>query len=60
MVRLGVYAGGGPVQDPVRASLGEAKRVQTARPRDIGALLLVVGIFLVLFVVSLTVGSPLR
>jgi hypothetical protein len=34
--------------------------MQTARPRDIGALLLVVGIFLILFVVTLTMGSPLR
>ena len=38
-------------------SLGEAP-MQTARPRDIGALILVVGMFLILFVVSLTLGSP--
>ncbi len=40
-------------------SLGEAY-MQTARPRDIGALVLVVGLFLILFFVSLTVGSPVR
>ena len=34
--------------------------MQTARPRDIGALVLVVGLFLILFFVSLTVGSPVR
>ena len=34
--------------------------MQTARPRDIGALVLVVGLFLILFVVTLTVGSPVR
>lgn len=39
---------------------GRRTHVQTARPRDIGALLLVVGIFLVLFVVTLALGSPLR
>jgi hypothetical protein len=34
--------------------------MQTAHPRDIGALALVVGVFLVLFVLSLTLGSPTR
>jgi hypothetical protein len=34
--------------------------VQTAHPRDVAALLLVVGVFLILFVVSLTVGTPPR
>jgi hypothetical protein len=34
--------------------------VQTAHPRDVGALALVVGLFLVLFVVSLTLGTPTR
>jgi hypothetical protein len=32
--------------------------VQTARHRDLGALALVLGLFLVLFVVSIVVGSP--
>jgi len=32
--------------------------VQSARPRDMGALVLVVGLFLVLFVVSTALGSP--
>jgi len=31
--------------------------VQSARPRDLGALALVVGVFLVLFVVSITLGT---
>jgi hypothetical protein len=32
--------------------------VQSARPRDMGALVLVVGLFLVLLVVSIALGSP--
>jgi hypothetical protein len=32
--------------------------MQISRPRDIGPLVLVVGLFLILFVVSLTVGAP--
>jgi hypothetical protein len=34
--------------------------MQTAHPRDIGALALVVAVFLVLFVLSLMMGSPTR
>ena len=34
--------------------------MQTAQPRDIGALALVVGVFLVLFVLSVMLGSPAR
>ncbi len=32
--------------------------VQTTRPRDLGALALVVALFLVLFVVTVALGSP--
>jgi hypothetical protein len=32
--------------------------VQTTRPRDFGALALVLGLFLVLLVVSIMIGSP--
>jgi hypothetical protein len=32
--------------------------MQISRPRDLGALVLVVGLFLILFVVSLMVGGP--
>jgi hypothetical protein len=32
--------------------------VQTTRPRDLGALALVLGVFLVLLVVSIALGSP--
>jgi hypothetical protein len=31
--------------------------VQTARPRDLGALFLVIGLFLILFVLSLVIPS---
>ncbi|MDO8485578.1 MAG: hypothetical protein Q7S35_11630 [Candidatus Limnocylindrales bacterium] len=34
--------------------------VQSAHPRDVGALALVVGLFLVLFVVSVMLGAPTR
>ena len=34
--------------------------MQTAQPRDVGALILVIGMFLVLFVVTLLMGSPVR
>jgi len=34
--------------------------MQSAQPRDIGVLILVIGVFLILFVVTLTVGSPVR
>jgi len=34
--------------------------VQTAQPRDIGLLALVVGLFIILFVVTLTVGPVAR
>jgi hypothetical protein len=34
--------------------------MQSAQPRDLGALVLVIGVFLVLFVVSLMAGSPVR
>jgi hypothetical protein len=34
--------------------------MQSTQPRDVGALILVIGLFLVLFVVSLVLGSPVR
>ena len=34
--------------------------MQSAHPRDIGVLILVIGMFLVLFVVTLTLGTPVR
>jgi hypothetical protein len=34
--------------------------MQSARPRDVGVLVFVIGLFLVLFVVTLLVGSPVR
>ena len=34
--------------------------VQTAHPRDAAALALVVGLFLVLFIVAVVFGSPVR
>jgi hypothetical protein len=33
--------------------------MQSTRPRDLGALVLAIGVLLVIFVVSLVVGSPL-
>ena len=34
--------------------------MQISRPRDLGPLVLVVGLLLILFVVTLTVGAPQR
>ncbi len=34
--------------------------MQISRPRDLGPLVLVVGMFLILLVVTLTVGAPQR
>ena len=34
--------------------------MQSAQPRDLGALILVIGLFLVLFVVTLMLGAPVR
>lgn len=38
---------------------GGISTMQSTRPRDLGALILAIGVLLVLFVVSLTLGSPL-
>jgi hypothetical protein len=55
-----VYAAGGSAGNPIhRASWGSCT-MQTAQPRDVGALILVIGMFLVLFVVTLLMGSPIR
>ncbi len=34
--------------------------MQSAQPRDVGALVLVIGLFLILFVVTLLAGGPIR
>ena len=34
--------------------------MQISRPRDVGALVLVIGMFVILFVVTLMLGSPQR
>lgn len=34
--------------------------MQSAQPRDVGMLVLVIGLFLILFVVTLILGSPAR
>lgn len=39
--------------------VGES-HMQSAQPRDVDALILVIGVFLVLFVVSLILGTPVR
>jgi len=41
-----------------RSGLWGYVTVQTARPRDMGALVLVVGLFLVLLVISVALGTP--
>jgi hypothetical protein len=44
---------------PFQQLLGVA-HLQSAHPRDVGALALVVGLFFILFVVSVMLGSPAR
>jgi hypothetical protein len=56
----GVYAGTDRVGDPSPTKPGGGAIVQTAKPRDVGALALVVALFIVLFVLSLTLGSPVH
>ena len=34
--------------------------MQSAQPREIGMLILVIGMFLILFIVTLTLGTPVR
>jgi hypothetical protein len=41
------------------AAVGEAD-MQSAQPREIGMLILVIAMFLVLFVVTLLLGTPVR
>lgn len=41
-------------------SLGGGGKMQSAQPREIGVLILVIGMFLVLFVVTLLLGTPVR
>ncbi len=54
------YAGEEPVGAPVRSRAWGFVIVQTAQPRDVAALVLVVGLFLILFVVTVLVGAPVR
>jgi hypothetical protein len=53
------YAGGEPAGTSGSWLLG-VRIVQTAQPRDVAALALVVGVFLILFIVVVMLGSPLR
>jgi hypothetical protein len=55
----GAYAGGGPAGISGSRLLG-VHIVQTAQPRDVAALALVVGLFLVLFIVAALLGAPNR
>jgi hypothetical protein len=34
--------------------------MQSAQPRDVGVLIFVIGLFLILFVVTLLLGTPVR
>lgn len=53
-----VYAAIGSAGNPIRP-LGEYG-MQSAQPRDLSALILVIGLFATLFVVTLMLGSPVR
>lgn len=58
--RPAVYAGREPAGLPVSTRTRGRRTVQTAQPRDVAALALVVGVFMVLFIVSVLLGSPAR
>jgi len=58
-VRASVYAGVGRHGDRSWPSFW-GYVVQISRPRDLGALVFVVGLFLILLVVTLVVGAPQR
>jgi hypothetical protein len=55
-----VYAAANRSRDSGSTEPGGGEIVQKAHPRDIGALALVVALFLVLFVLSVILGSPPR
>ena len=57
--RTDVHTAGGSAGNPIRYSLGGGN-VQSTQPRDLAALIFVIGLFAVLLVVSLTIGSPTR
>jgi hypothetical protein len=45
---------------PVQGRAWGLSIVQTAQPRDVAALALVVGLFLILFIVTVMLGAPTR
>ena len=49
-----------PTPGKRRSGRGSFGQMQTTRPRDLGALILAIGVLLVLFIVSLSLGAPLR
>jgi hypothetical protein len=51
------WVGTGTDQGP---SFWGVRVVQISRPRDLGALVFVIGLFLILLVVTLVVGGPQR
>jgi hypothetical protein len=40
--------------------MGDIATMQSTRPRDLGALVLAIGVLLTLFVLTLALGTPLR
>jgi hypothetical protein len=59
--RHDVYADVEPAGDSGSKFGARGRRtVQTAQPRDVAALALVVGVFLILFIVSVMLGAPNR
>lgn len=53
------YAEPEPVRAPVQTRPG-GSTVQSTQPRDVAALALVVGLFLILFVITVLFGAPAR
>jgi hypothetical protein len=54
---MDVHTADGSAGIPIRLALGEAT-MQSTQPRDVAALIFVIGLFAILLVVSLTIGAP--
>jgi hypothetical protein len=58
--RADVHTADGSAGIPIRGSLLGEAIVQSTQPRDLAALIFVIGLFAVLLVVTLAIGAPAR
>jgi hypothetical protein len=57
---MDVHTADGSAGIPIRGHCPGEAIVQSTQPRDLAALIFVIGLFAVLLVVTLTIGSPVR